>query len=47
MSESEIIAYKVVGLFIFMGIFVYAAFYAYRPKNKKTFEKLARLPLED
>ncbi len=47
MSEAEIINYKIFGLFIFMGIFFYAAFYAYRPKNKKTFEKLARLPIED
>ncbi len=47
MSESELIAYKVVGMMIFMSIFLYAIFYAYRPKNKKVFEELARLPLED
>jgi cbb3-type cytochrome oxidase subunit 3 len=47
MSESELIAYKVLGMVIFMSIFFYAAFYAYRPKNKRVFEELARLPLED
>jgi len=46
MTESEIITYKILGLFIFMGIFLYAAFCAYRPKNKHKFEEIAKIPSE-
>ncbi len=47
MNESELVTYKIVGLIIFMSIFVYAAFYAYRPKNKKMLEEVAKTAIED
>jgi cbb3-type cytochrome oxidase subunit 3 len=47
MSESELISYKIFGLIIFMSIFLYACFYAYRPKNKKMFEEIANKVLEE
>jgi cbb3-type cytochrome oxidase subunit 3 len=47
MTESEIVFYKILGLIIFMSIFLYAVFYAYRPKNKKKFEEIAEKILEE
>jgi cbb3-type cytochrome oxidase subunit 3 len=47
MTESELINYKIFGLVIFMSIFLYAAFYAYRPKNKNKFEEIAKKVLEE
>lgn len=47
MTEAELINTKIIGLIIFMSIFIYAAFYAYRPKNKKMFEEIAKKALEE
>ncbi|MDX1948904.1 MAG: cbb3-type cytochrome c oxidase subunit 3 [Rickettsiales bacterium] len=47
MSEQEIINYKIFSLIFFVIIFAIAVFYAFRPKNKKKFEEIAKLPMED
>jgi cbb3-type cytochrome oxidase subunit 3 len=47
MSEAEIINYKIAGLIIFMSIFLAAAFYAYRPKNRSKMNDYSKIPLED
>ncbi len=47
MSEQEIINYKLFSLLFFLAIFLVAVFYAYRPKNKKKFEDISKLPMED
>ncbi len=47
MTEAELINYKIIGLVIFMSIFIYAAFYAYRPKNKRMHEETAKAAIED
>ncbi|MCE9650097.1 MAG: cbb3-type cytochrome c oxidase subunit 3 [Parvibaculum sp.] len=37
----------IVGLLIFISVFAVAVTYALWPANKQTFDRLARLPLDD